>query len=247
MATIGTSQPGTEGDLVSVDYDSSQGTGANSGITINGTKISGFSGTSGVRIFKTFPTISLASLPSSGVVGDGKLIEFTVNANSTGPVGISQFVFNIASTTLVQIATPSLYAYSDTGCSVPANGTSGGVVTLQSFSYTNTLHIATTTLATPLEVPAGGQLCFLLKTTSVTYTGSANTYNVSTTLLGDTTAPAAGVTSTSTLLTTAPSANFIWSPNATTTAVGVLGQGDWTNGAGLLGLPSIGLTQNRSN
>jgi hypothetical protein len=39
--------------------------------------------------------------------------------------------------------------------------------------------------------------------------------------------------------------NFVWTPNATTTAATTTGN-DWTNGYGVSGLPSGGLFQTRS-
>ncbi len=62
IAQIGTSQPGQEGGFIALDYLNSQGIGANSGKTINGT---GSTASAGFRTFKTVPT--LAAGPVSDV------------------------------------------------------------------------------------------------------------------------------------------------------------------------------------
>ncbi|HVZ75669.1 MAG TPA: peptidoglycan-binding domain-containing protein [Candidatus Paceibacterota bacterium] len=239
IADIGVSQPGTEGDLVTVNYDSSRGTGANSGKTIDGT---GNGATSqGIRIFNTFPTIALGSLPTSGVAGDGQLIRFSVTADSHGTLGVGQFVFNIASSTGVTVSNLALYAYSDSNYSIAANGTSGGVAVASPTINSNGT-VATTTLSTPIQVAPNAPVYFLLKGT-VNYSGTNSTYNISTTLKGD--AAAIGVINGT---TAEANYSFVWSPNATSTsAITGTGSGDWTNGNGVIGLPSIGVTQSRSN
>jgi len=246
LAAVGPNQAGTDGALVKIDPSSAQGNGVSSGTTINS---GATTGVSGIQVYRTYPTVALGTLPSTGVSGDGQLIRFQVSANNTNSLGVEQFAFKIASSTGVTIGVPTLYAYTDANYSLPASGTSGGVVTNSLTTWTAAQAIAgyaTTTITTPLQVPAGGSLYFLLKTPSVSYTGTANTYNISTTLLGDATAPTGGVTNTTNLSTLANS--FIWSPNATTTATtAAAGSGDWTNGSGVSGLPSIGITQNRTN
>ena len=67
LATIGINKAGTEGDLVAVNYDSSRGTGANSGKTVDGTGAGATS--NGVRTFASFPTVALG--PSVGTNQNG--------------------------------------------------------------------------------------------------------------------------------------------------------------------------------
>jgi hypothetical protein len=241
LAAIGSSAPGIEGDQVSVDVVNYEGSGVSSGSPVRGGAATyGLTSFAGIRVFKSFPTISQGTLASNGVAGDGQLIRFAVNANSTGSVGINQFVFTIASSTGVSLTNLALYAYSDSGYSTPASGTTGGVAV--SPSYTTNGGIATTTISTPLQVPAGGSLYFLLKGT-VSYSGANSTYNISATLKGDSTS--IGVIN-GTLAQTDYS--MVWSPNATSTAaISGTGSGDWTNGYGIVGLPSIGITQSRTN
>ncbi len=246
LAAIGTSQPGTEGDLVQVNYNSSRGVGANSGKTIDG--VTGAVTSQGVRVFKSFPTIALGTGLASGGVSDGNLMRFTVTANSQGSIGLDRFVFNLTSGGVTSIANVNLYAYTDAGYSQPANtGTTGGLVGTTQWT-TGTAGTATTTLAiAPLQVSAGQTLYFQL-TSTVSPTGA--TYNINTKLLGDSTAPTTGVTNITNLLPGGSTAsNFVWSPNATSTSAtttGQVGSGDWTNAAGISGLSSVGLNQNRT-
>ena len=114
-----------------------------------------------------------------------------------------------------------------------------------------------TSLYQPLIVPAGGTLYFELKgTVSGTQAGAS----VSTTLLGDTAYIASAHTNVGTIGPTVPitssttgaladsNHNFIWTPNATTTAGNAqqVGGNDWANGYGILSLPAGGFSQNRS-
>jgi Putative peptidoglycan binding domain len=241
LAAIGTNMPGHEGDLVKVNPSSAEGIGLSSGKTIdtgnNGTTVSG------ITTYKTYPTVALGTLSSTGVAGDGQLIRFQVTANNAGSLGIGQFVFKIASSTGVTIGTPVLYAYTDPNYSQPAANTQSGVAVSATYTDPTTGGYATTTLSTPLEVPAGGSLYFLLKTPTVSYGGSSNTYSVSATLLGDSAVITPSTTNGTALET---STNFLWTPNATSTVTS-FGANDWTNGNGIVGLPSIGITQNRQN
>jgi hypothetical protein len=102
--------------------------------------------------------------------------------------------------------------------------------------------IATTTLTTPLQVSAGQSVYFLLKGT-VNYGGSQSNYSITTTLLGDSTQLSSPAVSTATSLDT--TSHFVWSPNATGTVTS-LGANDFANGYGVVGLPSIGISQNRT-
>jgi hypothetical protein len=72
----------------------------------------------------------------------------------------------------------------------------------------------------------------------VNYSGSGNSWSVSATLQGDTTSQS-GMTNASSTTGSTTGGNFVWSPNATTTA-GV-NDNDWTNGYGVPGLPSTGI------
>lgn len=238
IAQIGTGQSGTSGHELRIGLSDANGTSGNTQVDSASTT----QPTTGIAIFKSYPTIALSgSLPTNGVT-DGRLIAFSVTANSNNSVGINQFVFTFASSSGMVISSPTLYAYSDSGFSIPAGGTTGGIAGATTYT-TPANQIATSTMATPLEIPAGTTEYFLLK---ATVTGSGTTYNIATTLKGDSTdlAPVMYTTASGGGLNINNSA-FTWSPNSTTTSATTTP--DWTNGFGVTGLPSIGITENRTN
>jgi hypothetical protein len=244
IADIGSSQPGTEGHLVAVDLVNAQGVGANSGQTVNVATLTG-SGSAGLRTFNTIPTVSLdSSLGSTGLAG-GTLMEFKVTADSHGPVGLDQMVFNIASTSGVSITNVQLYAYTDSNYSSLVSGTFGDT-TGQFGSTASTIVSGTnftlTAVTNPLEIPAGSTYYFKL-TASVG--GAVSGSSATTKLVGDAAYPSLSpglYMGTTTGVISGFGGNtgkFVWSPNATTTAT--TASNDWTNGYGILGLPATGL------
>ena len=272
ISDIGSSQPGTEGHLIAIDPENAEGNGLASGTTIQS---GATAGVAGVRLFNTFPTLAQDTLGSTGLA-DGRLIRFKVTANSSGPVGIYQFSFKVA-TTSATVTNTGLYAYTDSAYSQPISGqgTSGQIGTTQdpSAQQTNTtFEIAAAT--SQVTIPAGATYYFELRgSVAGVTTGSS----VVTTFEGDSSYPAGhtlltscnagvgvgsvvcnstsgnGIASSSlsafVASTTAIDADtndsFIWTPNATTT-VGFTAN-DWTNGYSILGLPSSGIIQTRSN
>jgi hypothetical protein len=245
LAQVGTSQPGTQGALIAIDADTNgtntQGTGISSGTTINAT---GTTAVSGIRLFKSFPVFALGSLGTTGAI-DGKLIRFTVTANANGGIGLSKFNFTIA-TTSVALTNFNLFAYTDSAYSTPVSGYASGQL-----MTANTASIAATALpvtaSSPVEIPAGATYYFELRGSAA---ASVATYSVTTTLLGDTsylpaiTTYAAGGTGMATS-TANLTGNLFWSANATTTSLTT--HSDWSNGYGIVGLPSSGLIMTRSN
>jgi len=163
-----------------------------------------------------------------------------VTANSAGNVGISQFDFKISTSSGVTFTNLGLFGYTDSAYSVPISGqgTSGQIgSTVSSTSTTvTTLPFAITNSATPIEVPAGQTYYFELRGTTA---GGTTGSSITTTLQGD-----ASIANTMVSTTTAAGNsgyNFAWSPNATTTSTGPTN--DWTNGYGVVGLPSGGFSQ----
>ena len=236
LAAIGVGQTGTEGQLIKVDPLNFEGTGVSSGTTVRG---GATAGVAGVRVFKSFPTLALGTLPSTGIA-DGRLIRFQVTADSHGNVGLASFNFLIATST-ASVSAINMYGYTDAGYSTPISGVgTGGLVNTSTVAPTSGAFTITPTASSigAIEVPAGQTYYFEVRGTVA---GSIAGANVATTLLGD--AAFAGMSSVATL--TGASKNFIWSPNATTTSVTTVT--DWTDGAALVGLPSSGLIQNRGN
>ena len=265
FAAIGASSPATEGHLIAIDIDTAgaasvgntQGTGVQSGSTVDAT---GSTAVAGVRLFKTYPTLALDTLPGSGV-SDGRLMRFKVSADPAGNLSISKFTISL-STTSATVTSVNVFGFTDSGYSQPISGvnTGGQFLTTSACTggcgsaptlaiYPQTTGAATTTVS----VSAGSTRWFEVRGT---VTGTATTYSVTATLKGDSSYPAVGACITSSLTpcmltasgvdaTTGGAGQFIWSPNATT-SVTVNGN-DWTNGFGVNGLPQNGLIQTRSN
>jgi len=234
LADVGTSQAGTQGDLIKVDVANFEGSGASSGTTIRGGAAAGLTAVAGVRLLNTYPTVAQGTLASgSGSASAGKLIRFSVTANSAGDVGIDRFTFTIATTSGLTISGLGLYAYEDSAYSTPVSGqgASGLIGTTRTATSTSNVQLGVSSPTAPLEIPAGGTRYFELRgSVGGLTTGSS----ITTTLLGD--------SAYSTLAATSSLAvNFVWSPNATTTSNAT--HADWTSGYSVIGLPSSGLIQ----
>jgi hypothetical protein len=251
-ADVGSSQSVTfSGHLVAVNVDvggtNTQGTGASSGSTFNAT---GSTSVSGARVFKSYPTLALDTLSSTGVA-DGRLMRFKVTADAKGPVGIAQFALNLATST-ASVTNVTIYGFTDANYSNPVSGVAADGNLQQTNDATVpasgnvTIGVANSSGSTALQVPAGSTLYFEARGSVA---GVASGASVTTKLLGSSSFPSTSAgASANPLLTVAGVADsnaFIWSPNSTTT-VTQSGQ-DWTNGFGVTGLPSGGLIQTRSN
>lgn len=245
LAQIGAGQTGTQGALIVVsinnaDSTGTEGTGVSSGSTVDAT---GTAAPAGVRLFKSFPTFAKDTMQSTGVA-DGELMKFKVTANSNGGVGINKFAFTIATSTVTSVKTIGLYAYTDAAYSSPVSTFTSGLVQTTQDAATGSLTITPDSV---INIPAGATYYFKLAgVVAGTQTGTS----VTTTLLGDSTyspssvayvAGGVGMATTSANV----SGNLIWSGNATTTSLST--HVDWSNGAGVAGLPSSGLLQTRSN
>lgn len=251
LARVGVGEAGTSGALIAVDSNATvdstgtQGTGVSSGAQLNAT---GSSSSSGVRLFRSYPTISLGSGLSANGVTDGKLMRFAVTANTNGGISINQFKFTL-STTSVTVSAVNLFGYSESTYSSGISGFVSGQIAASTYAPTSAGAV-TITPSSIINIPAGTTYYFELRGT-VTGTGTA--YSVNTTLLGDSvhttgfvpsyTAGGTGLMATSSSYVLSVN-NLVWSPNSTTTGSAV--NTDWSNGFGVLGLPSSGLSFNRA-
>lgn len=237
LAQVGTGQMGTEGDLIAIDYNAAdktgtQGVGSDSGSTINAT---GGSSVSGVRLFKSYPTIAKDSLSSSGAA-DGELLRFKVSAQSSGDISLNELTFAIATSTITGVTNVNLFGYTDSGYSSAISGFTSGKI--------STLNVApgiggrvTITPSAIITIPAGATYYFKL---AGTVAGVTTGSSVAATLLGDSVyAPID--TAFSVIATSA----FVWSPNTIWRSSAT--SSDWTNGYGIPGLSSSGLIQMRSS
>jgi len=266
MANIGTSQPGTQGHLVVVNYDGAdstgtQGVGVSSGATRNQSSSSD-TDSSGVRLFRSFPTVTKLSVPTTTLSnGTMSLLRFKVTADSAGDVGLYKFSFKVSTTTCTADSL-NVYAYTDSGFSVPVSGIgAGGIMmntdldleTLWASSATQLEVFPQTTAAasTTVQVPAGATRYFDV---IATMSGVATGDSISTQLEGDAAYPlfnamwsavdsfmlTAMDVDSATTTPTQSNDDFIWSPNATTTSL--VTNVDWTNGYGVSGLPSTNMS-----
>lgn len=253
LADVGTSQAVTfSGHLVAVDFLNAEGVGASSGSTLFPT---GSTAVSGTRVMKSFPTFSLENAPGYALSGtgvqDGKLLRFKVTADAKGPVGITEFNVNLATTTL-SVTNVNIYGFTDAGYSTPISGVSSNgqlEASDNTVPANGNVEVAVQTsaaVATVIQVPAGETRYFEVRGS---VSGATSGASATTKLLGDSSfaTSAASSNSTNPLSSTTGNlgtANFIWSPNTTTTAS--RNSQDWANGFGVYGLPSGGLTQTRS-
>ncbi len=234
LADIGPNQPGIDGALVKLDPSSAEGVGQSSGNPIS----TGATGSvAGVRIYNTFPTFALDTLSSTGIA-DGKLMRFKVTANASDKLGIGKLSFSVA-TTNATLTNVQLFAFNDSGYSnaISGQGTSGQIGSTLVSVPNNTTFTMSPDL-NPIQVSAGSTLYFELRAVVV---GVGAGSSITTTLKGD----SFGAPTVGTIPFPSVTDNFVWSPNATTTAATTTGN-DWTNGYGVSGLPSGGLLQTRS-
>ncbi|MEK7628601.1 MAG: hypothetical protein AAB421_04280 [Patescibacteria group bacterium] len=249
LAAIGVAEAGGIGNLIMIDPNSAEGSGQASGTTIQS---GATAGVAGARLFKSFPTFALDTLPTNGAA-DGRLMRFKVTANSAGPVGINEFTFTVSSTTGVTITTVRLKGYTDSSYSQPMSGQgTGGQVGGDTATITSGTAFEIEPTTNAVQVPAGTTYYFeLTAAVSGVDTGDSNV----TTLSGDSAYPTGlttgynvGTTTISTGEIGGVAANFVWAGNSTGTSVlGAARDVDWSNGYGLPGLPSGGLIQTRSN
>jgi hypothetical protein len=249
LAAIGSGQSGTEGKLVKIDVTNAEGSGLSSGSTLTVGGIA--AGANGVRMFRSYPTVAQDTLSSTGVA-DGRLMRFKVTANAAGPVGIFQTVFTMATSSFSTgggVSAVKLNVFTDSGYSQPVGGTFGAATGQFGSTATPTASAPTLTFTAttnPLQIPANTTYYFEVDATVSSVTTGTS---VTTTLLGDTAYIAAAHLGTDSVSTTTGALadtnhNFIWSGNATTTAV--FNANDWANGYGILNLPAGGFSQTRS-
>ena len=247
MAAIGSDESGVQGRLVKIDPVSAKGTGLSSGSTLNMGSIT--AAVAGVRTFKSFPTVTKDTLTAAP--SEGKLMRFKVTADVHGPISLFNLQFTLATAT-ASVTNVELYVYNDSSYSSPAttiegsglfddtNGQSNGSL----LASAPTIDFMYDEVATAgFQIPAGTTRYFELK---ATVAGATDGASVTTTLNGDAAYIVAAhlgayQVSTTTGVLADDNDDFIWSGNATTTPH--IHANDWSNGYGIIGLPSGGITQ----
>lgn len=247
LAEIGSGMTeGIAGKLVSVDYNSAQGTGVDSGTTI---EASGSTSFAGVRLQKTVPTITYAA--SSGALQSGAntgMFTVTVAADPKGGVLMNKLTFALATTTAATTGITFTGDNGAVGSTSPIVNSAGTLVTVYFDSNTNT---------EDRKVPAGTTKTYRFNASSVVLSGgsSGTTGSVSITLKADSAYPtlSGSYLMASTTVSGLAGQNTLWSPVSTTSlAAATTTLDDWTNGYGLKGafingLGSDGYTVSKSN
>ncbi len=255
----GTNQSGHPGALIAVDYNGGQAQGTKAVGASSGTTVysgSADTATGGIRVFKSFPTLTYSSTGGTLISGVNDLLSVTVAADTKGDIQLNKLTFTLSSTT----ASLTGNAISFSGPTGNVSSTTNSIVqNVASGANDVTVYFDSTSNTADKTISAGSSKTFTLRGT-VAITGNSNQNgSVSVALKADTGYPALPyLLSTSTegyMATTTRgaigssnginNANIIWSPLSTTTAVTASGYGDWTNGYGLPGcFSSSGLGQN---
>lgn len=220
LSAQGTSQPGTPGHLIAINYNSADATGQMSGSNIQG---SGSTSVAGVRVFKSYPIFTYSSAGGTANNGVNDLISLTVTAPAAGTVKLNKLSFTIATTTATLTAAtftgPNGNVASSTNVVINPAGTA---ITVWFDSLTNT---------SDAEVAAGTSKSYTLRGT-VSLTGSNTTGSVSAALKADSAYPSlSGFMGNAT--SDVAGSNLVWSPESTTSPAAA--GNDWTNGYGLAG------------
>lgn len=252
LSEVGTNKPGKEGSLIKVNYDgnnasSTRGVGVSSGSLLmsNTTADTDFPG---VRLFKTAPEFSKDNL-NSNVLANGEriLMRFKVNAASAEDVGIHKFTLKF-SLSDADISDINIFAFSNSGYSTPISGlSSDGQMdnTDKNLNSNNEVEIFSEDSdgqPSPIQIPSEETRYFEVRGT---ITGSISGSEIITTLRGDSSyPPLSTLMGTASQIDSTANDNFIWSPNtfgeSETTDI------DFTNGFGIHGLPSGGISETLS-
>lgn len=235
FSAVGINQAGIAGDLIKIDYLNAEGYGLNSGMTLYGI---GSTAVAGVRLQRAYPTVALDSTLSASSVADGRLMRFKITASPSGDVSIAKFTLNIA-TRPAGVSDINIYVFTDAAYSTPIAGFANGQMSAMNVgqtwlnNMTKLAILASNSSSGSILIPAGVTRYFEVR-------GAGDV----TTLLGDSSYPILSAPYLGNVASLTPS-NFVWSPNSLTAPT--VTTADWTNGFGVLGLPSSGLIQTRSD
>lgn len=231
----GPGQPGIAGARVLVQHtgygvpkSTSYAVGLTSGLQYGATN--GWTLSNGFRAFRTTPIVTQI-VPSTGtlVSGTNTLNQVKITAGPTRELTMRRLVFQTSVAPCLGPLSYELWGdYGRVHASLLTADALGRVVA--TFSETSSERI----------IPAGASKTFTLRATNV---ASAGYGYISSRLLGDAAyAENAGMLSAyqwEALLSAATTSNFLWSPNTYT--LSTASSTDWTNGYGVMGLPSAGL------
>ncbi len=219
ISPIGISKPGKAGSLVVVNTANYTAI-SSGGTTISGSAASSNGSVAGVRIYRSFPRITVSARtpcvgPSACRGANVTLGRFEIAANPAGDIGVRTISASVVAES-AEVDNAKLYAYSDPNYASPVGGVAGQVGS----SCDRPDKVSCAFIASPaLEIPAGMTYYFMLRGDVIprSITGA---WSASTVLLGD--------ASLRMLSTPNVADYFSWSPNDIT-ASGV-NDPDWTNG-----------------
>ena len=237
IAAVGAGQAGTSGDLIQLNPIGVAGADASGNDVASGPA----SGTvAGVRIFKSYPTVSLLSLPSSILLnGSNALLRFSVTASSQGSIGLQGLFFK-GSAVGATVSNVQIHVFTDSNFSQPAVTGMGNGMMGSGWASGQTLADYASGFAAsdprPTEIPAGTTYFFEVRG-NVSITGATPTVAMSLEN-EDTSYKPLQVYSSS---YGQGFADFVWSPNDQTTSS--LTNSDWTDGYRIVGLPQTGISQ----
>jgi hypothetical protein len=244
IGSIGIGGSATPGDLVQLSPNTSttQGTGASSGTIV---ALSGNTGTidvAGVRIFKSYPIVSLISLPTDGLA-DGRLMRFSITASPQGTIGLAQIQVSVSGLAQNTNAQVDLHAYTDSTYQSPVSYCTSSdchdASAINGLAINNAAPGGILTFPKPLEIPAGTTYYFELRD-STKGTGVVNGAAALTTTLGG----ASSFAGMGTIPALTGAQYVLWSPNDFTTSA--FSDSDWTNGYGVTALLVNGISQTRT-
>ena len=262
----GTSQIGTPGSRVHVDWDgeanlATEAAGVSSGTTIRTTGTD--TASAGVVIYKSYPTVSSVALSDTKLTaGRRDLFRFNVSANSAGDVGIYHVTFRIATSSATQqvdmIDGLNVYAFTDSTYATPVSGIqTDGAMQQGNLDISASWASASTNLtigaadasnaSTTVVVPAGQTRYFVIRGDATT---AGTQFSVATQVQGDSKTVSSLTSGTSqgtymattTYILSSGDKDFVWRPFSTTTTQGVTAN-DYTTGYGLPGLPTTNMNQ----
>jgi len=235
------------GDNLIVQYDGSTSSTYNYGVGLSsGATITNYSpittAQSAAYIYKSVPTVALASLPTTALVGGTQtLSKFTVAADAKGDIDLYKFTFKIATSGTVLVDNLTL-TDETTGTILYASSTSfttsafaSGIVDIVLLASPGTIGGTVTTRT----VAAGTSKIFSLKATLSSV--PSTTASISCQLEGDTAIPTArnNALQAATVVESDTNNDFIWSDFSASSHT--KSTSDWTNGYLVAGLPTTNL------
>src|SRR3989338_4538476 len=248
LAAQGANLPSLPGALLTVDVDVNGATGnKNTSGTSEGSTIdpSGSTAVSGVRVFRTIPTVAKIALSDTSLVAQGgvTLYRFSIKADAANDLALGRLTVNVATSTgtaangTTSVSSLKVYGYTDSSFSSGVPGfTDGQVVATITGLLNGGNNVATT--SSIVTIQKGATYYFKVVGDVTQNAGTTNSAcSVTTKIVGDSAYPYLS-TLMGTLAAVSPN-NFLWSPMSTSSSANV-GNRDWTNGFGVSGLPSGG-------